>query len=577
MIQEKNPMRTITSESYVEKLLDSISDGFLLVRKDSGDILYMNEVWKSLLPQYADLPNWNKLLEPELRNEARMGNSFYEKVGGEVYQFKPVALGENLGIFVGLSNHGKVSPGPEGLVDAESINKELRFIFNNCSDEDIVICDGKGCVEFAGACCAGIGNMPKGFFVGKNVYDLEREGFFKPSVSVLVLESRMPQVTMQTTRDGERFVTVGVPVFDSEGNIEKVISLNTKYSDYNEKVESMARLKKESLQKYSAEDDFTEYDFITISDSLISVKRMLKMIADVNSTVLITGETGSGKERIARYLHSIGNRKNKPFIVVNCGSLPDSLAESELFGYISGAFTGALKEGKIGLVEAANGGVVFLDEIGELPLNQQVKLLRVLQDKVLTRVGSTGEIPVDIRVVAATNANLMEKVKRGEFREDLYFRLNVIPINVPPLRQRVDDIPVLARFFLKTYCQEHGVIKQFTSSAVEKLCQYSWPGNVRELDNVVEFLVVTNPKPYIEEGDLPEEICYKDSSGNVEWSPRIDRIIPLQEALDILERELIQMAVARYKNTTEAAKALGVNQSTISRKLAKYKGEKEKW
>ena len=559
-----------TLEYSYEKVLDAMADGFLIIHNESGEILYRNSRWEKMFPQFLDASQWYDILPKSFLEDLEAENSFYEKIDSEVYFFKPLKLGNKLGVLVEKSSFRDIEKNGNNIDTTGIISKEVQSLFSSCSDEDFVICDGSGVIEFAGESCARISNMPRGYFLGKNVYDLEREGFFTPSVSVLVLESKEPQVTIQTTKDNIQVVAIGIPMFNAAGGIEKIVSINTKYSVYNEKVKTVAQLQENPENEPSMPENEGDFDIITISESFLSIKRMLKMIAGVNSTVLITGETGSGKERVARYLHHISDRRDKPFVPVNCGSIPDNLLESELFGYEAGAFTGAVREGRKGLIEAANGGILFLDEIGELPLNQQVKILRVLQGKSLTRVGGVEEIPIDIRVIAATNSNLTGKIKSGEFREDLYYRINVIPIHVPPLRQRAEDIPILAKFFLKHYCKEQGVVKQFTSSAIEKMKEYSWPGNVRELDNVVEFLVVTNPKPYIDETDLPPEI-FKGTVG--EHSPslfRFQEIIPLQEAVDAVERELIQMAMEKYESATKAAEALGVNQSTISRRLSKY-------
>lgn len=569
------PEERILVEKSYEKILDSMADGFLIINKETGRILYQNNRWDKMFPQFADATQWAEILPKSSLEDLATENSFYEKIAAEVYFFKPLKLMDEIGVLVEKSSFRDIEKNGGNLDGPGVLNKELQSLFSSCSDEDFVICDGSGIIEFAGESCARISNMPRGYFLGKNVYDLERDGFFTPSVSVLVLENKEPQVTIQTTKDKIQVVAIGIPIFDAAGEIEKIISINTKYSVYNEKVKAVAQLQENPENELHMPKNGVDFDIITISESLLSIKRMLKMIAGVNSTVLITGETGSGKERIARYLYHISNRKNKPFVPVNCGSIPDNLLESELFGYEIGAFTGAAREGKTGLIESANGGILFLDEIGELPLNQQVKILRVLQEKTLTRVGGVEEIPIDVRVIAATNSNLTEKIKNGEFREDLFYRINVIPIHVPSLRQRAEDIPLLAKFFLKHYCKEQGVVKQFTSSAIKRMKEYSWPGNVRELDNVVEFLVVTNPKPYIDETDLPPEIFKGTVREHASPLFRFQDIMPLREAVDAVERELIQMAMEKYESASKAAEVLGVNQSTISRRLSKYEKSKE--
>ena len=307
---------------------------------------------------------------------------------------------------------------------------------------------------------------------------------------------------------------------------------------------------------------------VTCNGKMLNILALAKLVAMVNSTVLINGETGTGKEVIARYIYSSGPRAAKPFIKVNCGAISPNLVESELFGYEPGSFTGAKREGKIGLVEAANGGTLFLDEISELPLNQQVKLLQVLQERSMTRVGGTKDIKLDIRIIAATNKDLEEQVKKGEFREDLYYRLNVVPIKIPPLRERAEDIPLLIKHFLNMYNSENDRDKEFTKEAFSLMCRYSWPGNVRELVNTVERLTITTQDTLIDVEDLPDKI--KGNDDDASGMIQITKIVKLNEAVEDIERKLIKMAVEKYGSGKKAAELLGVNQSTISRKMSQY-------
>ncbi|GAH56844.1 unnamed protein product, partial [marine sediment metagenome] len=222
------------------------------------------------------------------------------------------------------------------------------------------------------------------------------------------------------------------------------------------------------------------------SKEMLKVDALIKKVADTTANVLISGESGTGKELVARAIHENSPRKDMPFIVINCGGIPENLLESELFGYMKGAFTGAYSD-KAGLFENARGGTIFLDEIAELPPALQVKLLRVIQEKTFRRVGGSGDIKVDVRFISATNQDLKQKVKDGSFREDLYYRLDVVPVNIPPLRKRRDDIPVLTRYFIEKYSREFGKeVKKISSYAMELLMKYKFPGNVRELENIIE-------------------------------------------------------------------------------------------
>jgi transcriptional regulator with PAS, ATPase and Fis domain len=291
-------------------------------------------------------------------------------------------------------------------------------------------------------------------------------------------------------------------------------------------------------------------------------------VAGVDSTVLLLGESGVGKEVVAKLLHRLSKRSTKPLVAINCSAIPENLIESELFGYETGAFTGAQKRGKQGLIEFANEGTLFLDEIGELPLSLQVKLLRVLQDKKLMRLGGITEIDVNVRIVAATNRDLYKMVIDKQFRADLYYRLNVIPIEIPPLRKRKSDILPLCHHFIDVYNHKYGINKELSLSTGQALENYDWPGNVRELENLIERLVVTTNHNIIDFEDLPQFLVHNDSDINSKI--KIDEIMHLREAQELTEKLLIEKAYENYKNTYEMAEALGVNQSTVVRKINKY-------
>jgi len=301
-----------------------------------------------------------------------------------------------------------------------------------------------------------------------------------------------------------------------------------------------------------------------------SVFAIMKRVADTPTTVLITGESGTGKELIARGLHKASSRSKAPFVSINCAAVPENLLESELFGYEKGAFTGAvgLKQGKF---EFANAGTLFLDEVGEMSLNLQVKLLRVLQEHEFQRVGGNKDIQVDVRIVAATNKNLKEEVDAGRFRADLFFRLNVVRIDVPPLRDRRDDIPFLVAHFLNRFSEKLACgIREVDPDVTSALCSYSWPGNVRELENVIERALVLCRGRTVMPEDLPTE---------VRKSPPIDEELDtllsgqknLAGTLDALEERMIRQALKKAANVqAQAAKALGISRSNLQYKMKKY-------
>ncbi|MFZ5968465.1 MAG: sigma-54-dependent transcriptional regulator [Bacillota bacterium] len=301
------------------------------------------------------------------------------------------------------------------------------------------------------------------------------------------------------------------------------------------------------------------------SEKIQQVLQIVSRVANSNATVLITGESGTGKELIANAIHYNSGRKDNPYIKVNCGALPESLLESELFGHEKGAFTGAVAK-KPGRFERAEGGTLFLDEVGELTPPIQVKLLRVLQEKEFERVGGTETIKADVRIVAATNRNLMEMVEKGEFREDLFYRLNVIPVELPSLRERKEDIPKLIDYFAGKYCAEMGRNKiSFAQDAMDILVNYPWKGNIRELENVVERIVILNYGELIEKDMLPKEILFYNSE--------IPSFLLPEQGIDLeqVEKSLIEQALKRAGgNQTHAAKLLGITRHTLIYRMEKY-------
>jgi len=311
---------------------------------------------------------------------------------------------------------------------------------------------------------------------------------------------------------------------------------------------------------------------VAYSPAMESVIALMQKVSSVSSTVLITGASGVGKEVVARYIHRTGNRSCEPFVKINCAAIPETLLESELFGYEEGAFTGARRSGKPGLIELASGGTLFLDEITEMPMALQAKLLQVLQEKCLVRVGGTRQIRVDARVIAATNRDIERAVKEGRFRNDLYYRLNVIPIRVPSLVERAGDIAPLTYHFLEKWGARYGRPHQISREAREALDKYSWPGNVRELENMLEFLVVTVDAPVIGIEHIPAHI--RSARGQDAAAVRVSGIMPLRRAVEEVERQLIERASETCPSTYAIARALGVNQSTIVRKIQRLANDR---
>ena len=342
----------------------------------------------------------------------------------------------------------------------------------------------------------------------------------------------------------------------------------------NDRALEKAALQRENQELKTALDDRVLLDNVVGSDPRMqAIFKTVRAVAPTKTTVLITGESGTGKTMVARALHQHSNRSKAPFIEVNCGALPETLLETELFGHVRGSFTGAVKD-KVGKFEAANGGTIFLDEIGTISPACQVKLLRVLQDRGIERVGDTRTIPVDVRIVLATNKNLEQAVAAGEFREDLYYRIHVVALEMPLLRERAADIAPLAQHFLRRFAAEHGKpVTRFTPAALAALTAAQWPGNVRQLENVIERAVVLGEGTAIDVGDLPAFGRVPAARiGNAAATAATDDAdigdLPLRDALAAAVKRIIELRLARCGGNRErAAKALGIDRSTLFHKL----------
>lgn len=383
--------------------------------------------------------------------------------------------------------------------------------------------------------------------VGKTLEELVKQKYFTASATLLVIKTKKPAAVTYITKTNKKLLARGKPFFDQNGNLKYVV--NTVY-DLSE-VHYMGDIDYDS--RYNDKNS----QIIAFSSQMVSIVDFALRVANVDSTVLITGESGVGKEVVARLIHDASPRKNYPFVKVNCAAIPENLMETELFGYEGGAFTGSHPKGKKGFFEASQKGTLFLDEIGELPLNVQAKLLQVLQDKQFTRVGSTQLINVDVRIIAATNRNLKEMIDKKQFREDLYYRLNVIPIFIPPLRERRDDIEPLINYIVNRVNNKYNFNKQLELDLIDLFKSLPWKGNIRELENVIEKLLIVTPKNLITKSDYLIE-----NTQQLNINPKL--------ILKNYEKELLLSLLPVCKNTRELAKKYGVSQSTIVRKLKHY-------
>ena len=433
--------------------------------------------------------------------------------------------------------------------------------------DGIMVTDGDGNCIFANSSYTRNTGITNEEIVGHNMRELLNPIWMKDSIALEVIEKRESVSMEHDTKNGNHILVTGTPIFDREGNIAKVVVNTRDLSEINHlklklgEAQAMERIYLKSMG-ISKELININDETVVINNRMRDIYEVAKRVSTYNTTVLITGESGTGKELVARYIHNEDSiRCDKPFVVINCGAIPANLLESELFGYTEGSFTGAIKGGKKGLFEQAEGGVIFLDEIGEMDLSLQVKLLRVLETRSIMKIGQHEEVPVNVRIIAATNRDLEKEVREGRFRDDLYYRLNVVSLRVPPLRERTDEIVPLATKFINKFNKLYGQEKKLTYDLVCELEAYNWPGNIRELKNVMENMVVISNSEYLRSSDLPW--IHQDEN-------RRDSMPTLKEAVEEFEKQFLKKAKEQWGTTEKMAKALDVNQSTISRKLNKY-------
>ncbi|HWV63330.1 MAG TPA: sigma 54-interacting transcriptional regulator, partial [Oxalicibacterium sp.] len=389
----------------------------------------------------------------------------------------------------------------------EQMYRDFREIYRHSFD-GIFITDGDGMTLLVNEGCERNYGVSADELIGKHVSEFQKSGLINPVIALRVIETRERISAVQETRVGKTIMVTGIPLLDEQGAVRKVIINSRDMTELNQLQEELARAQ-EKLHRVEMEVSQLRMGMPAIegmsmrSHVMQQITMLALKVAKVDATVLITGESGVGKEVLTHLIHREGTRGNGPFVKINCGAIPRDLLESELFGYEAGAFTGAQRQGKIGLIEVADRGTLFLDEIGELPLDLQVKLLQVLQDRAFVRVGGTRPIAVDVRVVAATNRDLQAMVDARQFRADLFYRLSVVPIHIPPLRERREDILPLVHQFLEEINRQYALEKRFSEQVLAALFDYDWPGNARELRNMVERLIVTTPDALIRAESLP--------------------------------------------------------------------------
>lgn len=448
-----------------------------------------------------------------------------------------------------------------------------KRIFDIMEDE-IFITDEYGFIQYINPRGEFIMGIRAKDYIGCHVNELVRRNILSKSLTMEVMKSkeRCAEI-VDVAATGLKIICTAQPVFAEDGRIIQILSTSKNIEEITDKITELSRELNSSNEKIKLlqEQVIAKNKYIFESPAMRQIQKTLMKIAPTDVSVLIEGESGVGKEVIADTIYKLSRRKDKPFVKINCGLIPKELMESELFGYEAGAFTGALKSGKTGKLEIADGGTVFFDEIGEMDLPLQVKLLEFLQDHQIVRVGGTKRISIDVRIIAATNKNLFALVEEGAFRRDLYYRLNVMPLYIPPLRERNEDVVPMIFHFLNLANHKYGFNRHMDNGVIEKLQSFSWPGNVRELMHTIERIVVASESDYIDSA-LFDELIMEGMTPNERTDLPNAKVIctglmPLKEAREKLESNLVKMAYDQVGSSYKAAELLQVNQSTVNRWL----------
>jgi PAS domain S-box-containing protein len=446
---------------------------------------------------------------------------------------------------------------------------ELEDIIE-ASHDGLFITDGQGVILRVNSAWERIAGIQREFAVGKCAKDLvDHKWYTESSAMAAIRERKKVTVMLEMLRGekiGQKIMATAIPIWGEDGEIRRVVANIRDITEIlylKQLLEKTQRLN----ELYAAElEQMKNVDIVAHSESTKRLMEIVARVASFDVSVLITGESGVGKEVIANAIHQQSQRSKGPLIKVNSGAIPETLLESELFGYDYGAFTGAKKQGKPGMFELANEGTLFLDEVGDIPYSLQGKLLRALQDREIMRIGGVKPTPVDVRIVAATNKNLEEMVKKGTFRDDLYYRLNVVAIDIPPLRERREDIPMFVVHFLDKMNKKHQYNKRISPEVIDVVMLYSWPGNVRELENVVERMIIMTEGDEITMKHLPIQIKSQISAETISVIGEGS----FKKTIEQAEKQLLKQALQNHKGTREIAKAMKINQSTVVRKLKKY-------
>jgi len=468
---------------------------------------------------------------------------------------------------------------PDEIADAsdqirllKEMTRERDAIIDSSSD-GLFVCDGHATVIRMNPASERIHQTKAQAVIGKNMVDLIDEGFIDRSAALEAVEKKTV-VNLLQKKGNRKLISTATPVFNDAGDIIRVVVSEqdiTQFENLQRQLEQEQEIKHQ-LQHQLVEmqqDILHTHEIIARSANMVKALQRALKASKVDSSILITGESGVGKGVIANLIHKSSSRSEKPLIRINCGAIPETLIESELFGYEKGAFTGAQANGKLGHLELADCGTLFLDEIAELPLPSQVKLLRFLENGRLTRLGGTQPRFVDARIIAATHRDLKKMVEEGAFRNDLFYRLQVIPITIPPLRDRRECLLPLLRHYVDTFARKIGGVKRLSQAAIDALMAYSYPGNVRELMNICEQVVVMSEMEIIDRQDLPRDVIAQTTESGEDWASWPPQMT-LDQVLESVERAFLRDTLKTHKRQSRIAKALGISQPTVARRMKKY-------
>ena len=527
-----------------------------------GQFVWQNAVARHAIASARNTPDGEHLVELLLAYDRGTAPEVLHVPGGGYYVGTYATADGHLLWLLPEDSCGGIFP---ALGRQRQLSLDLEEIFRNSFD-GIFVADGNGVTIMVNEGCERNYDVCASDLIGHHVSEFEQKGWIRPVVAQHVARTGQRITTTQRTHTGKTIMVTGIPLLDETGKVRKVIINSRDTTELVQLQDALAKAKAD-LQRVDEEIQVLRSQNLRVdglilrSEIMQRVASLAMRVAKVDVTVLVTGPSGAGKDVITRLIHRESSRSTGPLIKINCGAVPRDLLESELFGYEAGAFTGAQRQGKPGLIELANHGTLFLDEIGDMPLDLQVKLLQVLQDRVISRLGSTRTLSVDVRIVAATNRDLKAMVQERTFRDDLYYRLNVVPIQVPPLAERKEDVAPMVFQFLQEFNSRYGLDRMVSEQAMARLLEYDWPGNVRELRNVVERLVVTSQSDLIEpsflDGALPREVVETDQSS---FRQRVNRF----------ERRLVEDAMRTHGNTRAVARALGISQSSVVRRLSRH-------